>query len=99
MNYRIGSNWNDVNELRALAIFKMLKEQGFPRGEQMSCCKAISNITGLSSGSLSAKVCNYKSVAGINRHSNASLKTKEIYEKYGHLKAGDIEKLIKEKKF
>lgn len=94
MTYRIGSNWNDANELRALAILKMLQEQCFPRGEQLRSCTAISSITGLSPGSLCAKVSNYKSVAGINRHSNASLKTKEIYKKYGYLRAADIEKLI-----
>jgi len=96
MPYRAGSNWNDVNELRALAIFKMLQEQGFPSGVQLRSCRAISNISGLTPGSLSAKVSNYKSVAGVNKHSNASLKTKEIYRKYGHLKADDIEKLIRD---
>ncbi len=96
MPYRAGSNWNDVNELRALAIFKMLQEHGFPRGVQLRSCRAISNITSLAPGSLSAKVSNYKSVAGVNKHSNASLKTKEIYGKYGHLTSDDIEKLIRE---
>jgi len=68
MTYRTGSKWNDVNELRALAIFKSLQEQGFPRGEQRRNCLEISSITGISPSSMSAKVRNYKSVAGINRH-------------------------------
>jgi hypothetical protein len=47
-----------------------------------------------SDGYISAKVCNYKYVAGINNPSNASNNTVELYRKYGKSPISDIEKLI-----
>lgn len=41
----------------------------------------LSKNINLAVGSISAKACNYKSVAGINQDSNASINTIEIYNK------------------
>ena len=97
MNYRNDSLWNDKNELRCLLIFKKLQAEGFPRGKQIEYCRELSKNTKLDSGSLSAKVCNYKSVAGVNNASNASIKTKELYKNFGHLSVHDLEKKIESK--
>lgn len=94
MGYREGSLWNDVNELHCLLAFKKLKAKGFPRGKQGEYCRELEYITGLSRGSISAKICNYNSVAGVNNASNASIRTKEIFKKYGRLSINELEKEI-----
>ena len=94
MGYRASSNWNEKNEIRCLVIFKRLQEQNFPRGKQMDCCREMSRITNLDPGNISAKVCNYKSIAGVNGASNASVNTINIYRKYGHLSVEELEKII-----
>lgn len=60
----------------------------------MEYCKEMSSITALDEGSISAKVSNYKSVAGINNISNASKNTIKLYQKYNSLSIQEIEKLI-----
>ena len=85
MSYRDASHWDEKKEILCLIIFKKLQAENFPRGKQMDYCREISKATKLSPGNLSAKVSNYKSVAGINKASNASVNTIEIYKKYGHL--------------
>ena len=97
MNYRDGSLWNDKNELQCLLIFNRLKAENFPRGKQSEYCRELSKITRLDVGSLCAKVGNYKSVAGVNNDSNASIKTQEIYKDFGHLSIHELEKLIESK--
>ncbi|WP_198305877.1 hypothetical protein [Arcobacter vandammei] len=83
MSYRFASGWNNITELQVYKIFRILFEKDFPRGLQSKFCKELSKETKtLSTGSISAKICNYKSIAGINRHSNASNNSKMIYEKY-----------------
>ena len=94
MTYRTGSGWNDRNELRCLLIFKMLIEEDFPHGKQSEYCREMADITGLDENSISARVSNYKSVAGINDGSNASSNTIEIYQKYNHLTVEELRKLI-----
>jgi len=54
----------------------------------------MASQTHLKPGSISAKVCNYKSVAGVNRASNASSNTTEIYNKYGHFSIEEITRII-----
>ena len=97
MSYRASSNWNELNELRSLVVFKKLQETGFPRGRQMDLCREMSLISGLEPGNISAKVCNYKSMAGINNNSNASQNTKEIFNTYGSLSISELERMIKSK--
>ena len=68
--------FHDGNCLQAYKIFRILLEEKFPRGLQMNLCKELEKETEfLSSGNISAKVSNYKSVAGINNSSNASIKS------------------------
>jgi hypothetical protein len=94
MSYRKESEWNEVNEIRCLIIFKKLEEQKFIRGRQMFYCQEMARNSNLSPGNISAKVCNYKSVAGVNKGSNASLNTKEIYRKYINTSISDLEKVV-----
>ena len=94
MSYRPTSLWNEATEIRCLIIFKKLQAQNFPRGKQMDYCRAMSRITKLGPGNISAKVCNYKSVAGVNNASNASINTKNLYQKYGHLTVDDLDSIL-----
>ena len=94
--YRHNSNWNEKNELRCLLIFKKLEFERFPKGKQMEYCREIAKIPriGLSEGNISAKVGNYKSVAGVNNHSNASKNTQRIYKQYKNLSIQQLKRLI-----
>lgn len=83
MSFRFSSGWNNITELQSYKIFRILLEKDFPRGLQSRFCKELSKeIRTLSAGSISAKVCNYKSLANINKYSNASNNSKIIYKKY-----------------
>jgi hypothetical protein len=95
--YRYNSEWNDENELRCLIIFKRLEEKKFPRGMQIEFCREMSRVTKLDVGNISAKVCNYKSVAGVNNESNASTKTIEIYRRYRKLSIPEIQKIFEKR--
>uniref|UniRef100_UPI0034DEDEF8 hypothetical protein n=1 Tax=Candidatus Thiodubiliella endoseptemdiera TaxID=2738886 RepID=UPI0034DEDEF8 len=94
MGYRENSKWNEENEIRCLIIFKKLKEKNFPHGKQAEYCKNMSGLTNLDTGNISAKICNYKSIAGINKPSNASQNTKDTYEKYKNHTVKELENLI-----
>jgi hypothetical protein len=96
MNYKDTSDWNDINELRCLVILKKLISENFPRNRQMELCREVARKSNLSSGSISAKVSNFKSLAGINNKSNASNNSKIIYKKYHQYSVVDLEKLISE---
>lgn len=80
--YRVGSKWNDINEMRCLLAFILLKQKNFPRNMLSELAEGIAKISGLGAGSVKAKIGNFKSVAGITGHSNASKKTLDIYHKY-----------------
>jgi len=94
MSYKASSLWNEKNEIRCLIIFKQLEAERFPRGRQMELCREMSRITGLDPTNISAKVGNFKSVAGVNRASNASRNTVEIHRRFGHLSIPDLQKLV-----
>jgi len=94
MSFKDSSNWNEKNELKAFMIFQRLKELNFPRGKQMKLCREMEKETNLDAGNISAKVSNYKSVAGINNNSNASNDTKETYSKYKDYSIEKLEELI-----
>ena len=96
MNYKDTSDWNDINELRCLLILKKLIDENFPRNRQMQLCREVSNLSNLTTGSISAKVSNYKSLAGINNKSNFSNNSKIIYEKYKQYSISELEKVIAE---
>ena len=94
MSFKYDSNWNEKNELKAFLIFKKLEALDFPRGKQMELCREMEKETNLETGNISAKVSNYKSVAGISNSSNASSDTKENYLKYKDYSIAKIEELI-----
>lgn len=98
MNYKVESDWNDINELRCLVILKKLILEDFPRNRQMELCRELARDCNLNVGSLSAKVSNYKSLAGINNNSNASYNSKIIFEKYNQYSLFELEKIISELK-
>lgn len=60
----------------------------------MEYCREMSSKTELDAANISAKVCNYKSVAGIYNNSNASVNTIELYRKYNRLSIQEIENII-----
>lgn len=94
MAYLADSEWNEANELRCLIIFKRLQAEGFPRGRQAELCREMASITRLEYTNISAKVTNYKSVAGIIGESNASINTREIYARYGQLSLPELKALL-----
>ena len=93
MSYRAGSNWSEQNEIRCLIIFRRLQDEGFPRGRLAEYCREMSRSTKIPTGSISAKVCNYKSLAGVNADSNASRNSRKVFEKYGQLSIQELEGL------
>ncbi|MCG3706240.1 hypothetical protein L5F43_07005 [Aliarcobacter butzleri] len=96
MSFKVTSGWNEKTELQAYKIFRILLDKKFPRGLQSKLCKELAQeIKLLSSGNISAKVCNYKSVAGINNSSNSSSDTKKNYEKYKNLSIIELDLIIK----
>ncbi|CED57153.1 putative uncharacterized protein [Aliivibrio wodanis] len=96
MSYRNSSLWNELNELRCLLAFKRLSFLGFPYGKQSEYAQEISVKSGLSVGNISAKICNYKSVAGVNKDSNASKNTIDLFHKYEKFSIEQVEKAIKQ---
>lgn len=60
----------------------------------MEYCREMSKVTGLEPGNISAKVSNFKSVAGVNNNSNASVNTINFYSKYGKLSIQEIHNII-----
>ncbi len=97
MCYRNGSGWSDKNELRCLVIFKKVKAERFAHGKQMEYCREMANLPDvkLSEGSISAKVGNFKSVAGAANPSNYSKNTERIYKKYKNYTIEELENIIK----
>lgn len=94
MPYRANSLWNDKTELMAFLIFKKLKSDNSPYGKCAEYCRKMAKETGLKVGSISAKVSNYKSVAGINNKSNASKNTRLLFSEYNHLTAKELSRMI-----
>ena len=94
MVYRKTSHWNETNEIRCLIIFKKLQADNFPRGKQMEYCREMSMVTKFDPANISAKVGNYKSVAGVNNASNVSTNTIELYLKHGHLSIDELDKMV-----
>ena len=97
--YRAGSKWSDLNEVRCLLAFKQLEEAGLPRNMLSDLARDIARISGIPEGSVKAKIGNYKSVAGITGHSNASVESQSMYRNYGHLSSSKLKELIKSGKF
>ena len=94
MAFKEYSEWNEKTELQAYLIFRQLEEKNFPRGMQSLLCEQMAKNTKLDKGSISAKISNYKSEAGINNASNSSINTKENYKKYQKYDIYEIERMI-----
>lgn len=94
MSYSENSEWNGKNEIRCMIIFKKLESEGFPRGKQMEYCREMALLSKLDAGNISAKVSNYKSVAGINKPSHASVNTIDLYKRYCDFSIPQLKELI-----
>jgi hypothetical protein len=94
MPFREDSLWNEKTELMAFLIFKKLETDNFPRSKQAELCRGMMSKTGLDTGNISAKMSNYKSVAGYNKSSNASSQTKYNYKEYNQLSIDKLSKMI-----
>lgn len=93
--YRASSHWNDEMELECLLVVKILEKEGFPRGRQKELSESLASRSRLGWGSISAKVSNYKSLAGKNNHSNASQNSVRIFQKFNHLSVEGIENALR----
>ncbi len=91
MAYRCGSNWNDEAEMCCLLIMKVL-EPDFRRGGQIKMCRKL--YIDLEAKSLSAKVSNFKFVAGYIKSSNPSEDTKRIYDKFKSYTVDELKNVI-----
>ena len=99
MAYRDGRGWNDITELQCLLIMKKLVAEDFPRGMQIKLCKELDaelkKINNpLDYGSISAKVGNYKAVAGYNKPNHNSTNTRRLYDEYKDYSAKKLELVI-----
>ena len=96
MTYADGSNWTDKFELECLLIFRKCEAQAFPRGLQLTLCNELvrRSENPPSAQSLSAKVGNFKSLAGINNASNYSKNSKRIFDLYQKYSIEDLEATI-----
>ena len=90
-----GSGWSLRMELECFLIFKKLEAANFPRGMQTDLCNELKSRSSLSSGTITAKVGNFKSEAGVSRASNSSQATKYIAENFGELSVSETEALLK----
>ncbi len=97
--YRANSKWNDLNELLCLQAYKKLEENNFPKKLLTELAKKIAYQSGLTLGSVKAKISNYKSVAGVTGHSNASQNTLSMYNNYNHLNSSEIQELMQSDKY
>ena len=95
MAFRQGSLWNEQNEIRCLVVMKQLVDEGLPRGRQADYCRELAKVTGLPVHSLSAKVGNFKSLAGLTGPSNWSQNSEAAWKAYGHLSTAEIRRLLK----
>lgn len=99
MGYRAGSGWSDKNELRCLLILRKVQDERFPRGLRMHYCRRMAELPDviMPLGSISAKVGDFMSVAGIGGRSNYSENTRRIYEQYKNYSTQELEEVIKGK--
>ena len=94
MTYKNTSHWNDHTELQCLLIFKKLEELNFPNGKQTELARELSLKTDLTKENINAKITNYKSVAGINKRSNASKNTIKLFQEFSTTSIQELESVI-----
>lgn len=89
------SGWSLELELECFVIFKKLEDANFPRGMQSALCNELSKHYLLDSGTLKAKVGNFKSESGYTNETNASKATKYIIENYHAMSLSEAIALLK----
>jgi hypothetical protein len=94
-NFKQVSGWTLELELECFVIFKNLEAENFPRGIQTELCDKLSKRCALDSGTLKAKVGNFKSESGHTNETNASKATKYIVENYGFMNFSEARALLK----
>ncbi|AMJ76571.1 hypothetical protein [Alteromonas stellipolaris] len=93
-NFRSESGWSLKLELECFVIFKQLESAGFPHGQQTELCEKLAKRCELDSGTLKAKVGNFKSELGHTEPTNSSKATKYIVEHYGSMSLKESEALL-----
>lgn len=93
-NFREGSGWNLEVEIRSLIIFKVLEESDNPKGLKTDLCEALAISSGISVGSIKAKVGNYKSEFGLTGETNSSEATKYLASSFGSLTVKELDILL-----
>lgn len=77
-------NWILEDDLKVLFVFKYgFKECPFNRAE-------LAELIGVSTGSLSYRIANFKAIEGIGSASNYAKLSKEVYDNYYHLSKKDL---------
>lgn len=94
MNDAADSEWNDAIDIQCLIIFKRLFVGDFPRGRQIEYCRELSKEINIDAERLSARVSDYKSAAGLNQSSHASMNTTRLYKKYRHTSIKELERML-----
>lgn len=93
-NFREGSCWNLEVEIRCLIILKVLEESGNPKGLKTDLCEALAVSSGISVGSIKAKVGNYKSEFGLTGETNSSEATKYLASSFGSMTVKELDILL-----
>lgn len=94
MNDGNGSERNEGMDIQCLIIFKRLYVEDFPRGRQIEYCRKLSQDTKIEADRLSARVSDFKSAAGLNQSSHASMNTVRLYKKYRHTSIRELERML-----
>lgn len=93
-NFRSESGWSLELELECFVIYKQLEDSSFPHGLQSELCEKLANRCKLDSGTLKAKVGNFKSELGHTEPTNSSKATKYIVQHYGRMSLTESEALL-----
>jgi hypothetical protein len=93
-NFKSESGWSLELELECFVIYKQLESAGFPHGLQTELCEKLASRCKLDSGTLKAKVGNFKSELGHTEPTNSSKATKYLAEHYGSMSLKESEALL-----
>ncbi|QYJ74873.1 hypothetical protein [Shewanella sp. FJAT-52076] len=93
-NFKPDSGWSLELELECFVIYKRLESDGFPHGLQSELCEKLAGHCKLDSGTLKAKVGNFKSELGHTEPTNSSKATKFIAKSYGFMSLKEAEALL-----
>ncbi|GAB3216156.1 hypothetical protein [Pseudaeromonas pectinilytica] len=93
-NFNSESGWSLELELECFIICKQLESAGFPHGRQTELCEELANRCKLDSGTLKAKVGNFKSELGYTKPTNSSIATKYLVDNFGAMSLKESEALL-----